>query len=204
MELSNKQNTAQPLPPLMMMTTTTVSDDGNVSGDNILSEVEEEVPPLPFPYPRQTIFKNFRFHNMDGKCQSNSLPNFAQSEKRQRKTREKNEHMKIMTICHSILQTLPPNRAQLPFWRKREMSVCSVVSQSVIRVLWWHNSNPPPPKKRNDRNRNQRDKPSNKGSTNSFARICQYQGKIIANISTFGWSSMECLSSVARAPSHQL
>lgn len=91
MELSNKQNTAQPLPPLMMTTTTmTVSDDGNVSGDNILSEVEEEeVPPLPFPSPRQTIFKNFRFHNMDGKCQSNSLPNFAHSEKRQRKTREK-------------------------------------------------------------------------------------------------------------------
>lgn len=50
MELSNKQNTAQPLPPLMMTTTMTVSDDGNVSGDNILSEVEEEeVPPLPFP-----------------------------------------------------------------------------------------------------------------------------------------------------------
>lgn len=90
MELSNKQNTAQPLPPLMMTTATTtmtVSDDGNVSGDNILSEVEE-VPPLPFPSPRQTIFKNFRFHNMDGKCQSNSLPNFAHSEKRQRKTRK--------------------------------------------------------------------------------------------------------------------
>lgn len=57
MELSNKQNTAQPLTPLMMTTTTTmtVSDDGNVSGDNILSEVEEEeVPPLPFPSPPPT------------------------------------------------------------------------------------------------------------------------------------------------------
>lgn len=54
MELSNKQNTAQPLTPLMMTTATTtmtVSDDGNVSGDNILSEVKEEVPRLPFPSP---------------------------------------------------------------------------------------------------------------------------------------------------------
>lgn len=64
MELSNKQNTAQPLTPLMMTTTTTmmtVSDDGNVSGDNILSEVEEEeeVPPLPFPSPPTNNIQKF-------------------------------------------------------------------------------------------------------------------------------------------------